>query len=75
MLESKQVRYFSQWDLLPLEYFIHYNIKPSGFTFRICISVLNPIDPLASVSNQYLDAEYLHVINVYHFKAEEGAQN
>jgi hypothetical protein len=36
MLESKQVRHFSQWDL------------PLGFYISV-FSILNPVDPLASL--------------------------
>ena len=60
MLESEQVRHFSQWDLQSLEYFRHLpnpQASPSGFyTSVFCIYniiILNPVDPLASVSNLY----------------------
>ena len=47
MLESKQVRHFSQWDPQSLEYFRHlYNPQASPLGFYISVfSILNPIDP------------------------------
>ena len=52
MPESKQVRYFSQWDLQSSD--TNPQASPSGFYISV-FSILNPIDPLASVSNLYLD--------------------
>ena len=60
MLESRQVRHFSQWDLQSLEYFRHLQkpqAPPSGFYISV-FGILNPVDPLASVSNFYLEASH-----------------
>ena len=54
MLESKQVRHFSQQDLLSLEYFVKtpQNSQTSPMEFYISLfSILNPLDPLSSASN------------------------
>ena len=52
MLESKQVRHFSQWDLQSSEYYKTQAALPLGFYITV-FSILNPVDPLASVSNNF----------------------
>ena len=54
MLESKQVRHFSRWDLLSLEYIMQTQVSPLGFSIGV-FSILNPVDPLDSV---YLNSMY-----------------